>query len=203
MKITEPTIKQKLMYSVAGQLIFLLLIIIFIILLNTRLKNVSDEKQRSNAEINQLIDFSQIVKDYLNKRIGFATVQSSYTTQQQADTNTTVADSITEMWQHVTEVEKLRNDNYRIENEVMQLTNYSVSQSSGYIAQMSDQLANPAKRAKVSSLECRIINSANLNNITNSQINILFLNLKDNLANKNQLLIFLDTAINKLNFCFA
>lgn len=93
------------------------------------------------------------------------------------------------------EAEALFRRNLEIEEEVFNLTGLSTEQSDNFIKIMVGRLVDPETREAVSQLERAVIGGASINSGTNHNIRVLFLQLKSDIAKREQMLGFLDTAI--------
>jgi len=93
------------------------------------------------------------------------------------------------------DTEKLFVQNAEIKQEIMELTSFSISQSNGYINQMSSKLASGASVNEVSLLERAVIAGANANTDIYYQIKVLFLKLEKNLNMETEFFNFIDAGI--------
>lgn len=77
----------------------------------------------------------------------------------------------------------------------MSLTDFSIKQSNAYINGVSLKLSKGASIKDVSLMERAVIAGANANNNSNYQTKVLFLQLKENINNKNSFFNFIDKGI--------
>ena len=115
-----------------------------------------------------------------------------------ADGSNTVTASLGEhvakLWQEVGQAEALAQQNLKIEADVLALSNESVSMSNQFLSSISERLSDPVKQKKVSILERKVIQGASLNTNSGYTIQLLFKDMKLNLANKDKLFEYLDLA---------
>lgn len=189
------TIKQRLLIGIFGQLVFIGLLVYFIFSLNFRLKQVVSHKLETTGEINAVKDLTLKTKDYLSGKISFQTIEASFSQAVSKSLEAGQKEVIDQIWQKLEQVAANTDSNLAIQTRVMELTDFSISQSNNYINSVSQRLANPAEQAKVTSLERLVIAGANANNNNNHAIRYLFLRMKEDLANKDGLLDFLNKAL--------
>ncbi len=99
------------------------------------------------------------------------------------------------IWQKIRQAENLFTENRQIAHEIAQLTNKSMGLSNGYIQQTTERLADPQKRHEVTILERLVINGANQNTANNYTIQVLFKSLENDGSAKDELITFLDKAV--------
>ncbi len=115
-----------------------------------------------------------------------------------SEKNQSVASLATQLdgiWNIVNDTQLLFEENKSIENEIINLTETSREQSDIYIAGVSKKLADKTVRKSVSTLERAVITGANINSTTNMKIQYLFLKVKEDIANKDELLSLLELGI--------
>ena len=86
--------------------------------------------------------------------------------------------------------------NAAIEAEVIELTKFSIEKSDRFIVETSALLADPAKERKVPALMRSVLADASVNSGINHDIQTLFLRMKSDGGKRQEMLSFLDTAIN-------
>jgi methyl-accepting chemotaxis protein len=91
--------------------------------------------------------------------------------------------------------EALFSRNRAIEKEVFDRTASSIGKSDSFIAQTVERLADPRKEKQVTTLERLVIQGASVNNASNYTIQVLFLRLKTDITRKQDLLGYLDLAV--------
>ncbi len=189
------SIKQKLNLLSAGQLIFVVLIIVFIIVLNRSFDTIRENNAKFSGQSNDLKELSFLVKDYFNEKAGFRTVENKYNAVEKSAISEIDLGDFHEIWENVQTYHQLRNENSDIETSVMQLTDKSIAQSNNYIKEVGAKLADPDKRQEVSTLERLVILGANVNTSSGFRIKDLFHRLKEDISNKDELMSFLDVLI--------
>jgi methyl-accepting chemotaxis protein len=111
--------------------------------------------------------------------------------------NTTTAsleEHVAKLWQKIDQAEALKQQNLKLETDIVALSNESISKSNEYLSSISERLSDPAQQNKVSILERKVINGASVNTSSGFTIQLLFKDLKVDLANKDKLFQYLDLA---------
>jgi methyl-accepting chemotaxis protein len=189
------SIKQKLNLLSAGQLIFVVLIVFFIIVLTRSFDTIRENNAKFSGQSNDLKELSFLVKDYFNEKAGFRTVENKYNAVEKSAISEIDLGDFHEIWENVQTYHQLRNENSDIETTVMQLTDKSIAQSNIYIKEVGAKLADPDKRQEVSTLERLVIMGANVNTSSGFRIKDLFHRLKEDISNKDELMSFLEVLI--------
>jgi methyl-accepting chemotaxis protein len=190
-------IKNKLLIGIIGQLAFIVLLLYFIINLNFKLDNVSDQKIESTNEVNTYFNLIGVIKDFLTDEISFSDLKKQYELVENQEKGTSRFVGLQSIWTKLEKINKSKESNRGIEQSVMDFTDESLKQSNGYIEIMSKRLADINDRKNVSSIERGVIGGALI--ATNNQhiIKVLFLRMGANVSYKNELLDFLDKGIDQ------
>ncbi len=188
-------IKDKLLIGILGQVTFIGLLLFFIFSLNNKLDSITLQRTENIKEVNMLRELSFLVKDFLANEITFKELQNDYSKIEQSAKKTSHIDEVQKFWTELNKVQQLKNENQKIENQISGLTEESLKQSNSYIENVSARLADISKRESVSTIERLVIAGANANNNTVFAIRVLFLKIKEDISNKNELIEFLDKAI--------
>jgi methyl-accepting chemotaxis protein len=116
------------------------------------------------------------------------------TEQGSAAKTATLAAHIADLWQAVGQAEALSQQNQKMEGQVIDLSNSAIGQSSQYLSGISQRLADPAQQGKVTKLERLVIQGASINTTSNFTVQVLFKDVKVDVANQDKLFQFLDLA---------
>ena len=106
----------------------------------------------------------------------------------------TLGERVAQIWQEIGQAESLTQQNLKIEADVLAMGNEAISKSNEYLSSISERLSDPVQQKKVSILERKVIQGASINTNSNFTIQVLFKDLKADLARKDKLFQFLDTA---------
>ena len=183
------TINKKLLLSNIGLVSTISLIIIISFITINLFKGTAKKSVESSGNTNEIIEFVQIIDNYLLDTITFNQLINNEAFN--IDTN----NFINQTKKDIEQIKKLKKENINLEKELLELTSFSIAQSNKYIEETSSNLAHITRRNNVSKLERLVINGANINTNTNYKITVLFLKLKENLKVKEELIYFLDTAL--------
>lgn len=195
MSVINFNLKQKLRFSIIVQIVFIIILVIFIFYLSGRLNVITEQKLINNEDDNKINELVFSIKDYFANEISYADIQTKYNTIKSQNINQIVIEDVDNLWQMVSEVEMKRTEIMRVEKEIMGLTDNSIESSNSYINGVSQKLADSEQKDLVGTLERLVIAGANANTNMNYQIKLMFLNLKKDNSTKNDLLRFLDKAI--------
>jgi methyl-accepting chemotaxis protein len=181
---------------VAVSQILLIAIIIVSYLLSTSNLNRNNELMITNSEkLSEVKNFILNIKDYQNNKITYDEILNDYARFEDKVNHEEVKDVVIEIIEFIKEVEKRNIENHAFDIQIHELTNQSISKSNEFINRVSAALADPREQEKVSTLERLVIAGANANNNNNFTIQVLYKNLKENISNKDELIVFLDKAI--------
>ncbi|KMY65568.1 hypothetical protein AAU61_21510, partial [Desulfocarbo indianensis] len=136
-----------------------------------------------------------MTKGYLNKDLSQEELGKQFQSLQSALAGSPLAAEFNKLWSNIEQFARLESANSGIEKQINQLTSASIDQSSNYIKMMSQKLAAGDGNAQVGKLEASAISGANVNTASNYELKIKFLQLKDNLAVKQDMLQFIDTLL--------
>ena len=195
MKSLNLQLKDKLQLGVAGQLLLVVALVLFFVMLNSRIHKMTGETRANQKE-------SKLINEYIFKALVFSSGHSTYDEleklhEQIVSTNNSYAQDelLQQSWQLIEEVYQLGQKNAAIEENVFQLTDSSLLQSNTFINKTAQMLANPETETQVSTLHRLVIAGANANNNNVFTVKVLFLKLKEDLSIKNEVLTHLDNAI--------
>jgi methyl-accepting chemotaxis protein len=105
-----------------------------------------------------------------------------------------LGEHIDQLWKEIQQSESIAQDQANIEQQIISLSNVAISKSNEYLASISERLSDPVQQRKVSMLERKVIQGASINTTSNFTIQVLFKDMKSDLANKDKLFQFLDVA---------
>ena len=165
----------------------------------------------------QVNGLGDLVKQYMAGARPYATLQQDYDAYQNTmktkyggvlsqklsiqdaanGSNTTTAslgEHVAKLWQEIGQAESLTQQNLKIETGVVALSNEAIGKSNDYLKSISERLSDPARQNRVSILERKVIQGASLNTNSNFTIQVLFKDIKVDLANKDKLFQYLDQA---------
>ena len=134
-------------------------------------------------------------KDYLAGRTSFEDLEAAFQPFLQARGGAEAAGSAEAIWSDLQAVRGIRQENAGIEAEIEELMAHSISQSDGYIKQVSEKLADPVARHDVTQLERLVIIGASINTSSSYELRLLFQRLKENPAASEQMFSFLETLL--------
>ena len=134
-------------------------------------------------------------KDYLAGRTSFEDLEAAFQPFLQARGGSEEAASAEAIWSDLRAVRGIRQENAGIEAEIEELMAHSISQSDGYIQQVSEKLADPVARHDVTKLERLVIIGASINTSSSYELRLLFQRLKENPAASEQMFSFLETLL--------
>jgi methyl-accepting chemotaxis protein len=109
-------------------------------------------------------------------------------------TTASLGEHVTNLWQQIGQTESLTQQDLKIETDLVALSNESISKSNEYLSSISDRLSDAVQQKKVSVLERKVIQGASVNTNSAYNIQLLFKDMKLNLANQDKLFQFLDQA---------
>ena len=188
-------IRQKLLISIVGQMVFIGLLIFGLNNLKNRLNGVSDNTIEVARELNSLKEFTSDSKDYIHDKIPFEELENKYSQLTTKNFKISGLEEVDSIWEKLYAIKGIKEDNLEIERNVMELSDSSIAKSNSFINQMSQLLADENKRNQVSKLERLVIGGANINNNSLYTIKVLFLHLKQDISNNEQLMAFLYKAV--------
>ena len=111
-----------------------------------------------------------------------------------ANTTASLEEHVAKLWQKIDQIEALKQQNLKIEADLVASSNEAISKSNGFLSSISERLSDPVQQKKVSILERKVIQGASVNTTSGFTIQLLFKDMKLDLANKDKLFQFLDLA---------
>ncbi len=176
--------------------LILILVVIGLYLHSSNLVQNLHKKQEVLSEFSrQTHKFLLDVNRWLRGDIAYNELKTTYETlaskNQVTDSNFQVA----KYWEKVSRLKEVRQSNKAISQEVRQLTNQSIEQSNEYIRGTVKRLLDQEQRAKVNNLERQVIIGANTNTSTNYEVQIRFMELKENPEKESSLKNFLNNLV--------
>ncbi len=188
-------IKQKLGIANGLQVFLIVLLVSFLYVYNKRIEATNSVLTKSNTETKVVINNIIAAKDYFGSKINIAEYKKQTLSELNIVTDTEFISVLTEINNSIKQIDALRQKNITHENDVFELTELSISQSNGYINDVSKKLADNNLRSQVSTLERLVIMGANMNNVSNYKIQVLFQELKQDISAKTDLLNFLEKGV--------
>jgi len=160
---------------------------------DSRMTQLSSEQSASMEMAGQVRQVALAVKGYLAKEMSLKELEKQFKGLQNSMAGKTMAAEYEALWQSITSFSQLEAANIKIESQINELTSASIGQSNGYIKMMAEKLAGEDTRAQVGKLERLVIIGANINTTSNYELKVKFMQLKENLAVKQDMLGFIDT----------
>ncbi len=188
-------IRQKLILPNLLYLVMLGVVIYFFFSSNYMMTDLSKQQSVARNLENRIQQVALSTKDYLHKDVTYEALESEFERLLTEARGQAILGSFTGLWKNIQEFQALREDNSLIETKVMELTELSISESNGFIKQVSEKLADEQVRSDVSTLERLVIMGANINTSSNYELKVLFWNLKESLAAKPKILSFIETLV--------
>ncbi|WP_430816907.1 methyl-accepting chemotaxis protein [Carboxylicivirga sp. RSCT41] len=185
-------ITQKLLLGIAGQVVFIGLLIIFALMFNSRLSSILDGTNDGLDNLNEMGQLNTEIIKYLNEEKSLSELKGDLSSANQNADDKELLLLVNGIVSELERVEQNRISNARIETDYYNATNAAKSQSDGYIEIVTDRLIGETTRAGVSSLERNVLKGAKSASDLNFQLQLLFEELKDDISTKNQLLGVLD-----------
>ena len=189
------TISGKLITGVIGQIVLIGLMLFFIFSINNKLDNIVSKKTESIKEFNSLRKLSNLVTDFISDEITFDEIQNEISEIENSVKNTSYKEEIKKFSVKLAKVHELKTVNKQLEDQFMLVTEEALKSTSTFIENVTLRLADINKRKNVSTLERQVILGANAGSKNILDIRLLFLKIKEDDSNKEELFVFLDKAI--------
>lgn len=189
------SIRNKLSIAIIVQFVFIILILFFLFFLNRSFNQIYQAKLKNTEQINAVKSFTLSIKDYFNKHVSHRDLQTTYQDLKSEIDDTVLSGEIEKIQTLLNNIEDRRNRNQAIKDSLLDLSDQSINESSSYIKQMSQRLADENDRRKVSTLERLVIGGANDNNLFYSRIKVLFLELTGDISLESTLTNLLQDSI--------
>lgn len=194
MLVFKNTIKSKLRLSNAVQVFLIGLILLFTFFLGQRVKTFAEVKVKHELETQQVSSFSFEIRNYLAGAVTFSELKERYDSLQSIG-KSDVFTQLDIIWNDLNQINQYTADNNDIEIELIRLTGTSINESNNFIDLTAKKLADKRLRNGVSVLERLVLAGASVNTNANYKIRLYFNALKYDIDQKQQLLLFLDKAI--------
>ncbi|MBN1182708.1 MAG: methyl-accepting chemotaxis protein [Bacteroidales bacterium] len=188
-------ISQKLILGIAGQLVFIALLVFFVFNLNGKLTSVSEGTIKKTEQIDKIKELTALSKDFINDKVSFTELSEAFSEIEEINPDTKIQETLNKEMENLSKINKLKVENLEIENKVMKLTDESLENSNEYIYTMSEKLAHPTKRARVSTIERLVIGGANKSNNNIYTLKVLFLRMKEDISTKDDIIAALEQFI--------
>jgi methyl-accepting chemotaxis protein len=188
-------IKTKLNIVTFSQAIIVAILLVFVVVLLTRLQTNVDNLATTNTNITLIRNLNLDIKDYLSQEKTIDVVTADYRKMLNVIDDNEDLKKLNKIWDEVQRFEKLNRENAELIKEVMELTSTSIQQSNTFLKDISAKLATPALQASVTTIERLVIAGATVNTTANYEIKLLFYQLLTSGANEKELVNFLDQAI--------
>lgn len=188
-------LRLKLILSIVPIIAFAVIMVIFYFLMNNNIESLDNTSHKNGDLVLATSNLAAAFRDYYASETDFNTFKN-----QLSAFLTTHADSMKNIsWNvlssNIENMESLRVRGNEIQTRIMEMTAQSVAASNGYIAQVSQKLADETTRAEVSTLERLVIIGANINTSASYETQVLFLQLKDDLQKKDIMFSHLEKLI--------
>jgi methyl-accepting chemotaxis protein len=160
---------------------------------DSRMTQLGAEQSASMEIAGQVRRVALAVKGYLAKDMSLPDLEKQFKGLQNSTAGTPMAAEYDTLWKNIARFAQLEAANIKIESQINQLASSSIGQSNGYIKMVAEKLADDGTRAQVSKLERLVIIGASINTTSNYELKVKFLQLKENLAVKQDILGFIDS----------
>ena len=197
MILDDLKIRYKLRISVVGQILILILLLIFIITLFKKLRENELKTLNSAKEVELIKNVASKINKYSIGSYNFDKLKKEYNSLKDTLNEIKNLDKLDKIWKDVETFNKQTKENNDIIIEVMELTDNSILQSNSYIEQVAKKLAHPQQRKQVTTLQRMVIIGANSNTTVNGKIKVLFYRMSKKIEEKEQLILFLNNAIER------
>ncbi|TRX61090.1 methyl-accepting chemotaxis protein [Carboxylicivirga sp. M1479] len=185
-------ITQKLFLGVAGQLVFIGLLITFALVFNSKLGSILDDTKDGMDNLNELGELHTEIMKYVSEEKSLSEVKQHLNLAKSSIDDNELLVLINGIVSKLDRVEKNRISNVEIERDYYTATNSAKKQSDGYIEMVTNRLIGESTRSQVSTLERNVLVGAKNASDLNFQLQLLFESLKDDIRVKNELLKVLD-----------
>jgi len=190
------SLKQKLTITGSIPAIFLALVLILFIVINSIFNFIEENTEKSFSSISEIQEFSGGLKDFLNKKYNFENLKKDYEALQSHSDE--IDKELDLIWKNIENLNELRQANEAIGNTIEKETSSSIAQSNEYLFTMSKKLAGE-ERGSVTTLERLVIGGATNNTTNNFKIKVYFLRLTKDLSVSTELLKFLDESLENVS----
>ena len=177
-----------------GQLALVVLLLGFFAYLMHTLSSIENGNMSDDTEVRNIRQITYLVKDYLNNSLEFSDLEQNYDSLQTAWKYSTDS-QLDSIWMAVNDIKNYKQQNLLLIAEVDTLTEASIGASNYFIEQTSKKLTGRQTRREVSDIERAVLQGASVNTNTNLRIKVLFQQLMRSLLYRDELLRYLDAAI--------
>jgi methyl-accepting chemotaxis protein len=188
------------------QLLLLLAFVYFFFSIQSLLS--TEKKLRSTVGdiVGKIQLFSFSINDYLNHqgKVSLEQLDNEYKAilkllnNHDMFSNQKKIDSFKMLEEAFKKSDALFKSNSEIEKQINELTDFSITQSDGFIKEMSRKLTSRSLRSSVSDLERAVIVGASINTSANFQVKVLFQQVKNNFQAGSALTSFLDQLLSNV-----
>ena len=185
-------ISQKLLLGVAGQAIFISLLVFLFFNQNQKMEHVSKYTVEGTKEIEQLKGVASLSNDFIYNKVSYEEINEYFSGLMEKKHTRVVSDMIEKIKARLGEINTFKQNNDEVEKEVMALTDNSLEMSNSYLSSMSQKLADNRERRNVTTLERLVIAGASNNTNNNHRLKVLFLKMKEDIKYKDELLTTLN-----------
>ncbi len=188
-------LKTKLMASNVLYIAIFAAVLYLFVDYSATVRELSQRQEATRQLITQIQDMGSDIQSYLQNRLEYGELTKRSSAFLSNIQNSELNRSLGAIFKEIEEIEKLRTTNQTIEKEIMSLTGLSISQSNGYLKEISKKLADEEKRKEVTTLERQVIAGATVNTSNNYELRLLFGRLKQDLSAKEEILAFLASTL--------
>lgn len=196
--LSKTSLKHKLYGLNIFYLILLGTVVFFFFSYTSLIGNLSDTQEKTSTLAEATRTAALSAKDHLASRTDFEALESAFQPLLQQAGAEGLDTDVEGVWNNLRSIHDIRVENAGIESEIQELTGHSISQSNGYIEQVSQKLADPQTRHDVTKLERLVIIGASVNTTSSYELRLLFNRLKESLDAKDPMLAFLDTLMDNV-----
>ncbi len=200
---TNISIRKKMFIPIAVQILVLIVLLLIFI---SASRDVYNKIQISNSISDSMMNLKSLQEiskeNYLapnfpeEKRATFMELHGKLTEYQ--NQNSADLDSVQMIMESFNTIQEQKSRNRNIESEIIDVSFSSMEQSDGYIRMTVSNLMDPINRSSVTNLERQVILGAGLNTSSNWAIQKLFYKMAFDINAKEELLEYLNTALNNV-----
>lgn len=184
------TLKQKLIFTGSVPAIFLLIVFVLFLNINSSLNSLRENAKETLSDVSKLQDFSQNLASFLLEEYAFDNLKKDYDELKNEDG----ISEINAIWKNIEQIAATRIANKTIAELIDDATDESIAQSNRFLADVSAKLASD-QRAEVSDLERLVIAGASNNTTNNFRVKVLFLRFTKDATVYSEITSFLDQSL--------
>ena len=182
------TISQKLLMSIAGQIIFILLLLVFTFTINKKLRDVTTETKEKATRIEDVKLLTNSSREFINAKLSYEDLSSGFNKQlgEMAPGNT--REELNRMWETLQQIQEYKLKNEEIVSSIETITSSNLKASNEFLSSISLRLKEKGRGEGISNLEAGFVEGSMqmINNIYH--IRLMFLQLKQDFSSKDEVI---------------